>query len=64
MKMDNGQNNPPTKPDGFGGRHYLVQTILEDVFARVVDGFKVQLLFMLFYIPFYHTQLELSLEVL
>ena len=40
------QNNPPTKPDGFGGRHLLgTDNTGRDVFARVVDGFKVSITF-------------------
>jgi microcin C transport system permease protein len=40
------QNNPPTKPDGFGGRHLLgTDNTGRDVFARVIDGFKVSITF-------------------
>ena len=40
------QNNPPTKPDGFGGRHLLgTDNTGRDLFARVIDGFKVSITF-------------------
>ncbi len=40
------QNNPPTKPDGFGGRHLLgTDNTGRDIFARVIDGFKVSITF-------------------
>ena len=40
------ENNPPTKPDGFGGRHLLgTDNTGRDLFARVIDGFKVSITF-------------------
>tara|TARA_Y100001968_G_C19411410_1_gene746504 strand:+ start:960 stop:2141 length:1182 start_codon:yes stop_codon:yes gene_type:complete len=40
------ENNPPTKPIGFFGRHLLgTDNTGRDVFARVVDGFKVSITF-------------------
>ena len=42
------QNNPPTKPVGFSSRHILgTDNTGRDVFARVVDGFKVSITFAL-----------------
>ena len=39
-------NNPPTLPDGFNGRHLLgTDNTGRDVFARVIDGFKVSITF-------------------
>ena len=40
------ENNPPTKPTGLGGRHLLgTDNTGRDIFARVVDGFKVSITF-------------------
>ncbi len=40
------ENNPPTKPGGFSGRHLLgTDNTGRDVFARVVDGFKISITF-------------------
>jgi microcin C transport system permease protein len=40
------ENNPPTKPTGFGGRHLLgTDNTGRDIFARIVDGFKVSITF-------------------
>ena len=40
------ENNPPTKPDGFGGRHLLgTDNTGRDIFARIIDGFKVSITF-------------------
>ena len=40
------ENNPPTKPDGFSGRHLLgTDNTGRDIFARVIDGFKISITF-------------------
>jgi microcin C transport system permease protein len=40
------QNNPPTKPEGFSGRHLMgTDNTGRDVFARVIDGFNVSMTF-------------------
>ena len=40
------ENNPPTKPEGFKGRHLIgTDNTGRDVFARVVDGFKISMNF-------------------
>ena len=40
------ENNPPTRPTGFGGRHLLgTDNTGRDIFARVIDGFKVSITF-------------------
>jgi microcin C transport system permease protein len=40
------ENNPPTKPDGFSGRHLLgTDNTGRDIFARIIDGFKVSITF-------------------
>ena len=41
-------NNPPTLPDGFGGRHLLgTDNTGRDVFTRVVDGYRISITFAL-----------------
>tara|TARA_Y100000590_G_scaffold440238_1_gene565381 strand:+ start:455 stop:1594 length:1140 start_codon:yes stop_codon:yes gene_type:complete len=39
-------NNPPTLPDGFGGRHLLgTDNTGRDVFTRIIDGYKISITF-------------------
>ena len=40
------ENNPPTFPEGFSGRHLLgTDNTGRDVFARLVDGYKISITF-------------------